>query len=224
MGGRHVRFVIFGYSARTDGGHNLVGTHASIMGCAFANGVNGNIVGSDPVLGPLADNGGDTHTHALLVRQPGHQRRRHDALTTDQRGVTRPQVAQPTISARSKSICSQPPVAAGRCRRSEPGHGYRLLQHTRPLSRHLHHQRDPGHQPDRPASTLINNATSGVSLVIEGGGYTVDGQDTAGAMNPAVLKSPPTPTVTMNRPESVTNCNTLLPAAAAFVITMWTAI
>jgi len=35
--------------------------------CGLTNGVNGNIIGFDPKLGPLADNGGFTKTHALLA-------------------------------------------------------------------------------------------------------------------------------------------------------------
>ncbi len=48
----------------TDGGHNLVETQSD---CGFTDGVNGNIVGQNPLLGPLADNGGPTFTHALLT-------------------------------------------------------------------------------------------------------------------------------------------------------------
>ncbi len=57
--------------------------------------------GTDPLLGPLADNGGPTLTHALLESSPAI-----DAIlagvngcgagvTTDQRGVSRPQAGQP---------------------------------------------------------------------------------------------------------------------------------
>ncbi|HAV76699.1 MAG TPA: hypothetical protein DCX53_05015, partial [Anaerolineae bacterium] len=35
--------------------------------CGLTTGVNGNIIGSDPILGPLANNGGFTQTHALLA-------------------------------------------------------------------------------------------------------------------------------------------------------------
>jgi hypothetical protein len=50
--------------------YNLIGDAASAGG--LTNGVNGNIVGVDPalVLGPLADNGGPTKTHALLPNSP----------------------------------------------------------------------------------------------------------------------------------------------------------
>ena len=52
--------------------------------------------GTDPMLGPLADNGGPTLTHALqagsLAIDAGSQTAIDDSdITTDQRGVTRPQ-------------------------------------------------------------------------------------------------------------------------------------
>ena len=48
--------------------HNLIGDAASAGG--IQNGVNGNIVGVNPMLGPLQDNGGPTMTHALLAGSP----------------------------------------------------------------------------------------------------------------------------------------------------------
>lgn len=61
-------------------------------GSGLTNGVNGNQVGSlaaplDPLLGPLADNGGPTFTHALLAGSPAIDRGSNPAaLATDQRG------------------------------------------------------------------------------------------------------------------------------------------
>jgi hypothetical protein len=56
----------------------------------ISNGVNGNMVGVDPLLGPLADNGGPTQTHALLPGSPAIDRGRNDlGLATDQRGFGR---------------------------------------------------------------------------------------------------------------------------------------
>lgn len=48
---------------------------------------------ADPKLGPLQDNGGDTHTHALLNSSPAIDAIPKDAcsLGDDQRGVSRPQ-------------------------------------------------------------------------------------------------------------------------------------
>jgi hypothetical protein len=68
-------------------------------GSGLTNGVNGNQVGSrstplDPKLGPLADNGGRTRTHALQQGSPAiDAASTPDCPTTDQRGVLRPQEA-----------------------------------------------------------------------------------------------------------------------------------
>jgi hypothetical protein len=48
--------------------HNLIGDAASSGG--IQHGVNGNIVGKNPMLGPLRNNGGPTLTHALLAGSP----------------------------------------------------------------------------------------------------------------------------------------------------------
>jgi hypothetical protein len=75
--------------------HNLVGNGLGENG--IRPGLNGNIVGGfngqpaiNPMLGPLADNGGPTETMALLVGSPaiGHADNAA-APATDQRGVTR---------------------------------------------------------------------------------------------------------------------------------------
>lgn len=51
-----------------------------------------NIIGEDPLLGPLQENGGSTLTHALLVGSPAiDQGEDATCPETDQRGVTRPQ-------------------------------------------------------------------------------------------------------------------------------------
>ena len=52
----------------TDNGHNLIQDAANT--CGLTNGTNGDIVGFDPVLGPLADYGGPTQTLALLTGSP----------------------------------------------------------------------------------------------------------------------------------------------------------
>ena len=62
-----------------DGGHNIVEDSS----CNIAG-------GSDPLLGPLGDNGGPTPTHALLSGSPAIDNGYSLALT-DQRGVPRPQ-------------------------------------------------------------------------------------------------------------------------------------
>jgi hypothetical protein len=78
-------------------GHNLIGNGDGVIG--LSNGVNGDQVGTanmpiNPQLGPLADNGGPTQTHALLAGSPAiDQGACLPTVTTDQRGITRPQGA-----------------------------------------------------------------------------------------------------------------------------------
>ena len=83
---------------------NSIISNSGIKSCALNNsGYNGSLnVGSDtisttacggatvadPLLGPLADNGGPTHTHALLARSPAIDNGTGtDATVSDQRGV-----------------------------------------------------------------------------------------------------------------------------------------
>ena len=49
----------------------------------------GNVLDANPLLGPLQDNGGPTHTHALLAGSPALDAG-NSTLITDQRGLTRP--------------------------------------------------------------------------------------------------------------------------------------
>ena len=77
----------------TSGGHNLIGDGAG--GTGFTNDVNGDMVGIagnpiDPKLGPLANNGGRTKTHALLAGSRAIDRGDNSILPpTDQRGFPR---------------------------------------------------------------------------------------------------------------------------------------
>jgi hypothetical protein len=74
-------------------GHNLIGDGSGSTG--FVNGGNGDMVGTaddpiDPRLGPLANNGGPTRTHALLAGSPAIDHGDSaGAPATDQRGVAR---------------------------------------------------------------------------------------------------------------------------------------
>ena len=81
-----------------------------------------NLIGIDPLLAPLADNGGPTLTHALLASSPAIDAGDNaTCLSTDQRGVTRPQGAACDIGAYEVedvivppvAICDLPPVAVG---------------------------------------------------------------------------------------------------------------
>jgi VCBS repeat-containing protein len=60
-------------------------------GHTITTGAAGNLVGVDPRLGPLADNGGPTKTHALLAGSPAlNSGLNASAPATDQRGLPRP--------------------------------------------------------------------------------------------------------------------------------------
>jgi hypothetical protein len=74
-----------GANVLTSGGHNLVQDDT-------CNPVASDLIGVDPLLGSLADNGGPTQTHALLPGSPAIDAG-NDAVApaTDQRGVARPQ-------------------------------------------------------------------------------------------------------------------------------------
>ena len=70
-------------------GYNLI---QDVTGCFFEGTVAGNITGQDPLLDPLAENGGDTWTHALGLASPAIDAGDNSTcLPTDQRGVSRPQ-------------------------------------------------------------------------------------------------------------------------------------
>ena len=94
------------YGVVNDGGHNLVED-----GSCVTVGSNGNISG-DPMLGPLADNGGPTQTHALLAGSPALDAGDNAICAADpvnnldQRGLARPQGAVCDIGAfeQEKSI------------------------------------------------------------------------------------------------------------------------
>ncbi|MGO9244685.1 MAG: choice-of-anchor Q domain-containing protein [Verrucomicrobiia bacterium] len=57
----------------------------------------GDIRNTDPILGPLANNGGPTPTHALMPGSPATDQGKSFGLTTDQRGLSRP-VVDPCIA------------------------------------------------------------------------------------------------------------------------------
>jgi CSLREA domain-containing protein len=69
----------------TDGGYNL----DSGTSCGFS-ATNNSLSSTDPMLGPLADNGGPTKTHALLEGSPAIDKGNRFGATTDQRGLPRP--------------------------------------------------------------------------------------------------------------------------------------
>lgn len=88
----------------TDAGHNL----SSDGSCAFSN--IGSLNNTDPLLGPLADNGGPTLTMALLPGSPAIDAGDTAAAPpTDQRGFPRPVGSAADIGAYE---CSPPVIAA----------------------------------------------------------------------------------------------------------------
>jgi len=86
----------------TSGGHNLVGNTTGCTGVTAAD-----ITGVDPVLGPLADNGGPTLTHALLKGSPAIDAGGTDCAALDQRGLPR---GACDIGAYELVLCSKVPV------------------------------------------------------------------------------------------------------------------
>ncbi len=105
--------IIAGNTARLGGAPDCAGFVAlddydlvqDPTGCTLH--TNFSLIGVDPMLGPLADNGGPTMTHALLRGSPAIDAADPDAPgstdisceTTDQRGIARPQGARCDIGA-----------------------------------------------------------------------------------------------------------------------------
>jgi hypothetical protein len=78
-------------------GFNLI---EDTSGCTITGDTTGNLLGVDPLLGPLQDNGGPTYTHALLPGSPAINAGTNEgAPSTDQRGVSRPQGPSTDIGA-----------------------------------------------------------------------------------------------------------------------------
>jgi hypothetical protein len=63
----------------------------------------GDLTGIDPLLGPLADNGGPTMTHALLKSSPAVDAAGPGAPPMDQRGA--PRVGPPDTGAYERVLC-----------------------------------------------------------------------------------------------------------------------
>lgn len=88
----------------TSAGYNLLG---DTSGCTVSGDLTGVQIGVDPLLAALDDNGGPTATHALLADSPardagnplGCTDQASVPLTTDQRGVARPQFGRCDIGA-----------------------------------------------------------------------------------------------------------------------------
>jgi hypothetical protein len=84
-------------------GFNVIGDNSGVR-AGPVDGVMGDQVGTptnpvDPLLAPLADNGGPTQTHALLSGSPAIDAGDPTGTTPDQRGVSRPQGAGVDVGA-----------------------------------------------------------------------------------------------------------------------------
>ena len=128
----------------TSRSYNLIGNGDSATG--FTNGVNNDQVGSaaspiDPKLGPLQDNGGPTHTHALLNSSPALEKISADTngcgtdYTTDQRGETRPGTKNDQVDKKCEigaweAQSSDPSAVTLRNFDARSGVGTRFLQGT----------------------------------------------------------------------------------------------
>ncbi len=107
----------------------------------------------DPRIGPLADNGGPTPTHALLPDSPAINAGGTSAngcLATDQRGIARPQGTACDIGAYEAVVYAQPPARPGAPTIAPPG----PLPPTRPGG--AVKQTPPPQPPRRPSE---GNAT-----------------------------------------------------------------
>jgi len=107
------------------GSYNLIGDSGDDA-CGLTDGTDGNIIGTAPDLGPLADNGcvtlagnpngpaasyGCVQTHALLAVSPGIDTADTAAAPdTDQRGVSRPQGPAADIGAYEAAVATPIPT------------------------------------------------------------------------------------------------------------------
>ncbi len=98
-------------------GNNLIGT---TVGCFFVSAA-GDRLNQAPLLGPLASNGGNTQTHALLANSPAIEGGSAACPATDQRGIARPQGTACDIGAFERQPDAAPPAPAT----SAPGKGKR---------------------------------------------------------------------------------------------------
>jgi predicted outer membrane repeat protein len=94
-------------------GWNLIGNNTGFA-ATFTNGVSGTIVGVNPMLAPLAFNGGSTQTHALLPGSPaingGNNALIPPGVTEDQRGVGFPRILFTIVDIGAFESLTPPPV------------------------------------------------------------------------------------------------------------------
>jgi hypothetical protein len=166
-------------------GHNI----SSDATCGFTGtGDQQNVSAASLKLGPLANNGGPTWTHALLPGSPAIDAG-DTTLTTDQRGIARPQGAVDDIGAYEFSCPAFPVSVATEAELNVAIFCYNGK--TVPDSYTINVTQNI----DLTASTTtINNVKSGVKLVIEGSGHAVDGHDILG-VRPFTIEAGATVTI-----------------------------
>ncbi len=93
------------------GSNNLIGDASSAGG--LTNGVDGNIVGADPLLGPLQNNGGPTETHQLLASSPaidaGDNALIPAGVLFDQRGAGFDRIVNGSVDIGAFEVAEAPP-------------------------------------------------------------------------------------------------------------------
>ncbi|MEO8428093.1 MAG: choice-of-anchor Q domain-containing protein [Verrucomicrobiota bacterium] len=128
--------------ALTSQGYNLIG---NTSGTVISGITTGNLLGIDPLLGPLQNNGGSTPTQALLPDSPAIDAGISGGLNTDQRGFPRPingadigafeYGAAIRLEAESGTLTSPmtvaaDPLASGGRYVSSPGNGLGSMSYT----------------------------------------------------------------------------------------------
>lgn len=89
------------------GGYNLI---INTNECVIIGSTNGNIYNTDPLLGPLQDNGGQTFTHALQPNSSAIDQADSGGLLTDQRGFPRPAIPLASDIGAFEVVPVAPPV------------------------------------------------------------------------------------------------------------------
>ncbi|HMZ06987.1 MAG TPA: sortase [Anaerolineales bacterium] len=149
-------------------GHNLI---LSLTGCNLAGTTAGNVIGFDPILGTLADNGGPTQTRALLTGSPA-MNAGDDALCSgspvsnvDQRGISRPQDVSCDIGAYEMVT---PLLVTGRsllATYTAPGPSSFTVTFNKPVSDPI--QNDNPDDVTNPANYLVvNRGVNGVTNTV----------------------------------------------------------
>jgi hypothetical protein len=93
----------------TDSGHNLDDGTPSTCGFTAAA---GDVIGADPKLGPIGDNGGPTRTEALLTGSPALDAASNASCpATDQRGLPRTSTTDPVCDIGAFELQKATPVA-----------------------------------------------------------------------------------------------------------------